>query len=273
VSQQALINNHSTGSYITFRAGTTAYALPTSQVRYIAARDTLSIRETPSQQGKNSQLFDYQGITVPLYRFSDLSGSHSQVDESNELVSLLAARRQDHIDWIDALEHSLKTGEPFTKATDPHLCAFGLWYDQYHPEDEELQTIMAAFDTPHKRIHSLGIELTKMSQNGEQKEALSILRKERSSTLKELLHHFETATIRLEDMVKPVVLVLDSGEKIFAVEVEIISDIKHFEDDHWLPDQGSNNATYYDGYFQGDNDNFFLNIVPRRLLEFAEGRG
>ncbi|GAA5315723.1 MAG: hypothetical protein AseanaTS_09280 [Candidatus Pelagadaptatus aseana] len=270
MTQQALINSHSTGSYITFRAGGTQYALPTSQVRYIAARDTLSIRETPNQQGQANQLFDYQGITVPLYRFNELSSSHSQSDESAELVTLLSARRQDHIDWIDALEHSLKTGEPFTKATDPHKCAFGLWYDQYHPEDEELQIIMAAFDAPHKRIHSLAIELTEMSQAGNKEKALKVLAQERSSTLRQLLNHFEKATLRLEDMVKPVVLVLDSGQKVFAVEVEIISDIKHFEDSDWMPDQGSFSESYYDGFFQSEQESFFLNIIPSALLSHAE---
>lgn len=238
MSQIQLNSHHESGSYITFRSGSTFYALPIGNVRYISARDALTIRPTPQQDRTASQVFEYDGKATALYRFCEMTGSNSQVDESAELVKLLTARRQDHVDWVDALEHSIKTGEAFTKATDPHQCAFGKWYDQYTPEDEELKEIMVAFDEPHKRIHALGIQLTDLAhQQNNQAEAMRQLSRERSTTLKLLMELFAKAIARLEDLVRPVVLVLDSGEKNFALEVETISDIKHFENSAWLEDQ------------------------------------
>lgn len=272
VSQMQLNNSHESGSYITFRSGSTFYALPIGHVRYISARDALTIRSTPQQNQTASHVFEYDGKATALYRFCSLAGSSSQVDESTELVELLSARRQDHVDWVDALEYSIQTGEPFTKATDPHMCAFGKWYDQYHPEDEELKEIMAAFDAPHKRIHSLGLQLTDLAHaQNDKAQAMRILRKERSTTLKELMNHFAKAILRLEDMVRPVVLVLDSGEKNFALEVETVSDIKHFENNAWLEEQcKTTDDTYYDGYFQSSDGELFLNVVPKALLSYAE---
>ncbi len=260
-------------SYLTFHLGSTFYALPVANVRYIVARNTIKVRETPTSEGKNYQLFDFEGQAVPLYRFCDIAGCHSQVDEAAGLGELLSLRQQDHINWVDALEHSIRTGEAFTKATDPHQCAFGQWYDHYHPEDEELAEIMRAFDAPHKRIHSLGLTLTDMAhKQGKVSEAIEILNKEKSSTLRQLLAQFGKASSRLEDMVKPVVLVLGVDQRLFALEVETLADIKPFGRADWLSDE-SDFQSFFQGYFQGEHGQVFLNISVSLLLAYAESFG
>ncbi len=273
MSVAPVLDSHSAGSYITFKAGSAEYALSVSHVRYITTLDTLTVRSSPGRNGPPKTLVDYAGAAIPLYRFSFVIGSRSATDESAELIKLLDARRQDHIDWIEALEHSIETGDTFNKATDPSQCAFGQWYDSYKADDQELADIMAKFDVPHRRIHDLAKNLLELSKNPSKvPEAVRLLNEEKSSTLRELLTIFAQARSRLEDLVKPVVLVLEDKGKTFALEVDCIGDILNFDDSNWLPDQGNNHvlSSCYDGFFETKNNQLFLNIVPGLLLKTAE---
>lgn len=261
-------DTHAAGSYITFHVGQAEYALSVRYVRYITARASLQTRSAPDRQGPPSTVFDFEGKSVVLHRLCNLVNSGSQLDESTELIDLLNSRRQDHINWIDALEYSIKTGERFEKATDPHKCAFGVWYDRYQPRDPELKKIMERFDGPHQRIHSLAENLLHQAHHlGELTQAIQALEAEKNSTLKELLVLFNEAISRLEEMIKPVVLVLQDGRRLFGLEVENIGDIRDFSPANWLAGQQAADAVVcYDGFFQSENKALFLNIVPHRLL-------
>ncbi|SMF52140.1 Chemoreceptor zinc-binding domain-containing protein [Alteromonadaceae bacterium Bs31] len=267
------LDEYRAGSYISFSAGSASYVLPVSYVRYITALDTLNTRSAPHRNGPPQTVFDYSDETLVLYRLCDAIGVGSLADESRELKDLLQARRQDHIDWMEALDHSIRYSVPFTKATDPHKCAFGRWYDKYQAHDEELREIMAKFDAPHKRIHSLAEQLLTMVQDSAKlDQAIAILNKEKTHTLKELLNLFSLAQARLEDLVRPVVLVIEEGRKKFALQVDCIGDIAQFDSKDWLAGQAveSHGNLIYDGFFQQQEGKLFLNIVPGMLLGMIE---
>ena len=261
------------GSYITFRVGNARFALEVEFVRYITAANSLKTRETPDDQKNTHTLFDFNNEAVALYRFSDIIGTHSQAKNIAELIGLLTQRKQDHINWIQALEHSLQTGEAFTKATDPHKCAFGLWYDNYTTDDEELAAIMSRFDAPHKRIHALAEELLAIAAKPQGiNEALAILEAEKKSTLSELLKLFALATARLEDILKPVVIIIALGKSHYAIELDNIEDIQSFTEKDWLPDiqQQSAQLNCCDGFFQTNDNTLFLKINPHKTRDVIE---
>lgn len=271
VERNNQLDAHATLSFITFNSGLAAFAIPVKDVRYITAVGTLKIRTVPTREGLSRKVFDYGTESIVLYRFSDIVGSHSQVDESVELSKLLQQRRQDHVNWMDALEHSLKTGEPFSKALDPHKCAFGQWYDSFEAKDEELKDILRTFDSPHKHIHSLASKLIdKASTSDGKAEALKILAFERGATLQQLLNCFGRAIARLEELVKPVVLVLDGGKSTFALEVEKINDIIEFSEDDWLDDNADRDTNFHDGFFQAQGGQLHFNLLPGALLRSIE---
>ena len=267
-------NAHS-GSYITFRLGNARFALQVDYVRYITAANTLKKRETPDEQQNNHTLFDFNGEAVALYHFSDIIGSHSQAKSVEELITLLNQRKQDHITWIQALKHSLETGETFKKATDPHQCAFGQWYDNYTADDDELADILARFDAPHKRIHALAEKLLNMAKTSEgTQEALTILEDEKRSTLNELLKIFGLAASRLEDILKPVVIIIALDESHYAIELDHIEDIQSFTEDNWLPDLPQHRSELHccDGFFQTQDSKLFLRLNPQKTRAVIEAK-
>ncbi|TVZ40493.1 chemoreceptor zinc-binding protein [Alteromonadaceae bacterium 2753L.S.0a.02] len=268
LSSEITDHNHAAGSYITFSSCDTQFALSVGFVRYITTVQALTKRTSPTKEGLTHTVFDFGGETLVLYDFNQIIDAASHCEIIEELIGLLAARREDHIKWIAALEHSIHSGEPFTKAIDPHQCAFGIWYDNYKPSDHELQKILENFDEPHKAIHALAEELLSIARDkGDIAEAEQRLEQEKRSTLKQLLNLFDEATQRLEALDKPVVLVLDDGTRKFGLQVESIGDIKQFDAKAWLPDQKRSVDRCYEGFFQTPGDELFLNIVPQRLLQ------
>lgn len=256
------------GSYLTFRLLGARYALAVRYIRYITSLDAIAPRMVPDTEHGSHHVFQFQDAQIPLYPFCHLVGERSQQDECRELVQLLTQRRQDHVDWMDALQHSIRSGEPFSKATDPHKCAFGLWYDQYRPQDDEMREILARFDQPHQRIHSLAEKLLAMAQQENRVEdAIAILEEEKHSTLRQLMNLFEQATTRLQEMQKPVVVILNTGSRNFAIALDSIDGILDFDQNHWLQDTDvDRNPHCYDGFFQKEEGELFVKLNPFNLL-------
>lgn len=261
------------GSYMAFVAGRAHYALPVEYVRYITSMDAIKPRMTPDGQGCQHRVFDFEGHSLELHRFSDLVGANSLVDECAALSDLLQQRRQDHIDWLAALENSILTGAAFTKATDPNKCAFGRWFDQYQSNDAELRAIMLQFEQPHCRIHALAQRLLSLAvDEARVEEAIQILNEERHSTLQTLLALFDQADGRLREMVKPVALIVDLGRKLYALELDVIEDIHDFSESDWLPDSDGGDKKRpvdrcYDGFFQKGGGKLYLKVDPFCLIK------
>lgn len=255
------------GSYLTFHLSQAKYALPVDAIQYITTLDAIDPHDVPKGNNGLTQVFSFQGNQISLYQFSALIGSGSQSAECERLIVLLKERRQDHIDWMSALEDSLTHGTEFTKATDPHQCAFGRWYDQYRAHDTELAGILSQFDAPHQRIHALASELLKQADDGAREQALSRLDDERHSTLKLLLRLFEQAIARLEEMLKPVVVILRANQRTYAIELDSIDQIMEFNDGHWLPGKEQDlKHPCYDGFLQKSEGELFIRLEPAHLV-------
>lgn len=260
-------DNQISGSYLTFNNDRASYAIPVRRIVYITSLDAIDTCNVPSTSHQSNRVFTFQDQQIPLYTFCQLVGSHSQVKESADLIEMLAQRRQDHVDWMDALEHSIVTDEPFTKATNPHKCAFGKWYDQYESSDDQLNEIMEKFDEPHKRIHSLAEQLLDMAANQQKEEAIETLNREKHSTLKLLMNLFAQASTRLEDLLRPVVVIVQTSKKVAALELDSIEGIIDFSERQWMPEKGLDSACQnYDGFFQQEDGSLFIRLNLDELM-------
>jgi hypothetical protein len=81
--------------------------------------------------------------------------------------------------------------------TDPHKCAFGVWYDACKFHSYNLTDYMAHFDAPHKRIHSLAIEVGILIQAGKLEAAQDIIHQAESNELQTLLSLFDGAAKKI----------------------------------------------------------------------------
>jgi hypothetical protein len=87
----------------------------------------------------NHEIITFQNNTVQLYDFNKLMGSENHNQVMNRLVTQLDDMEQQHKDWLDDLETSIKENISFTKALDPTKCAFGIWYMVYGIKNTKLK--------------------------------------------------------------------------------------------------------------------------------------
>ena len=216
-----------TSEIMTFRSGLNLFGLPIEQVLTISGvQEDLHCKAFRSKETLG--ISEYQGIPVAVVDLAKANNVESINDQKTELVKMLKVREEDHIDWINALEDSLKNNVEFVKARDPHMCDFGKWYDNFKTDDEDLQIILKEFDAPHKRIHSLADKLFDMKAKDEIEECLKILETERSTTLAHLIGLFSRVRNQIESGIRTVFiyLTIDGSTPCVALCVDEISDVE-----------------------------------------------
>ncbi len=149
------------------------------------------------------------------------------------LCDMLDERRKDHENWLSALEKSVEEGVAFTGQTDPHLCAFGRWYDSFEHRDRQVMNSVRRFDVPHKRIHSLAAETQDMLGQGRGEDARQLIHATRDSELQEMISLFELTKATLREGQREVAVVLEYQGSSFAVCVDNVESVD------WLHEQQS----------------------------------
>lgn len=209
---------------ITFYISATQYATPVSEVRYIE-QDKRKTTRIEVNEKLGAEVTSYQGKPVAIYDLANLMGCEAEYTSNISLMKTLKARENDHINWLNALESSIKTKSPFTLAKDPHQCAFGQWYSSFKADDEILADIMLDFDKPHQKLHELADELLAMAETDGTEAALVAFEYEKGRTFSKLSALFSAARERLENITRPILLYIDTGHKMIAVRLNAISDI------------------------------------------------
>lgn len=203
------------------RVGQRDFALPLEDVDYI-----VPLPPEFAHSGVRAEKFlAFQGSPLSFVSSWDLSGEETCYSEFAQLATMLPQRRQDHIDWMSALEDSLCNGYPFNKARNPHECAFGKWYYSYRPSDRQLALLLRSFEQPHAFIHGLADRLLKLSEAGKKDEALARFKVATDTTLKDLLRMFDRTNSVLQSLQRRVAIILRRGEARCALGADRVTDI------------------------------------------------
>ena len=207
-------------------------------------------------------IINYQEEPVAVYNFAEMLSIPSAHDIKQNLIEVLDAREQDHVNWIAALEHSLRTGEAFTQQRDPDLCEFGKWYNNFSTRDEALVEIMSHFEAPHKAIHALADELLSLKEQGKEELALEKLEIARTTTLSRLRKYFKHAKNQIEESLRTVVLNLTVNNQVpqVALQIDEIHDVINFPNDQLTPleniglDTDVDISNLFSGYINRDDE-------------------
>lgn len=193
-------------------------------------QDVNDIQRLPIEERGFCGVTKFQGAVVPVLDFAHRLGIPSGIDSKTEPLNVMTQREQDHVEWINALEVSIKTGVAFTKATNPKECAFGKWYSKFETRDETLQELLTSFEEPHNAIHALGDELISLRDNGKEAEALEILSHARSTTLRRLRALFNRVKDQINGGMRQVLLfvTLDGKTPRYALMIDEINDVMNY---------------------------------------------
>ena len=149
-------------------------------------------------------------------------GRPSALEELEQMIAMLLAREQDHINWLKELLGAVTDGRPFTLARDPTQCAFGKWYYSYRPEDIGFASVMYRLDLPHRRIHNIADTVLKHAEKGEHDKAREIIRRTEQGDLRMVVNLFEEARTAFRESHKEVAIVLTDGRKHLSLTVDSV---------------------------------------------------
>lgn len=225
-------------SVITFSTHDATFAIPLEQVRYIEKDVERNIKVDESSQF-NHEVITFQNKAIPLYDFCTLTGSTSSLINGQKLVDTLNLREQDHVEWMQALEESIKKGEPFSKVVEPDKCAFGIWYNKFKSDDEDLTELMSKFNEPHRKIHALAKTLLDIAEN-DKEQALILFKREYSNTFAQLRRLFENARERVLASVRPIIVFVEQSRgKTTALRLDNIKDIQSYNKQDFSRDEST----------------------------------
>lgn len=201
--------------------GQRQFALTLSEVRHIVPLP----HDFPFGGAGVAEYYPFEGEPLRFVSGWDVMGAQTEYQEFAELQPMLPLRRQDHIDWMAALDMSIRTGAAFSKARDPHECAFGKWYYGYHAKDRRLSVLLSSFEQPHAHIHGLADQLLGLAEAGKRDEAIAGFETAKETTLANLLDLFDTTGQLLGALQRRIVIILESGDTRCALGVDMVLDI------------------------------------------------
>lgn len=192
------------------------YAIHTEYIREIHSLPR--IIPLPGNKNQKESVVDFRGEIFPLLDLRRRLGHQSFEQEREQLIDVLKERERDHKKWLDELEKSVVERRAFTLQTDPHKCNFGKWYDNYVTDDLDFWSLLYQFDEPHKTIHSIAEQVTKLVGENQAEEAQKVINLTKDNALKKMIELFSRSyeTIRSLDR-RLIVILKKDGLKRAAV--------------------------------------------------------
>ncbi len=173
-------------------------------------------------------VINLRGRVMPVVDLRKRMGMTSALEETESFCAMMRQREQDHRNWLNELEASVKEHRAFSLTTDPHKCAFGKWYDSYHADNAWVAALLKKFDVPHQQIHSVAVDIEKLKAGQEFDKAEQLTSQTRDGLLAMLVKLFA----ELKDVVRyakrETAVILASSNRLFAISVDVAQSIERF---------------------------------------------
>lgn len=210
--------------WVIFRLGQQPFGLTAFVTREMLALPVVT--PIPRAPDYIRGVINLRGEVITLVDLRQRLGLPSSQTEKDELIKLLEGREQDHKNWLAELESSVRENRPFQLTTDPHACAFGRWYDNFHTEDLKLGSLLRMFDTPHKRIHAIGVEARELMDRGQAEAALEIINRTRQGALSRMITLFAEARETVRKSSHEIAVVVERDGMSVALTVDAVDSVE-----------------------------------------------
>jgi len=204
-----------------------SFALPTQEIRELVMKPQITVVPDTPEYARG--VMNFRGRVVPVVDLRKRLGMTPVSDETASFCALMDQRRQDHVNWLNELEASVRERREFKLATDPHLCAFGRWYDNYKPEDVWIGALLGRFAEPHRRIHSTAGEVLALQSLGSWEEALGLIGRTRTGVLSTMIALFANLHELIRESQQEIAVVLQVENRTFAVSVDGAVAVEKFD--------------------------------------------
>lgn len=213
--------------WIYFLLGSELYAIPLEKaLELVILPEIVKISNTPKHILGLAKLKD---DTFPVVDLRVKFGLKSIEEDQSELVQLLQDRKQDHIDWLEALKDAIYNGVPFSKTLDPDKCAFGKWYNSYKSNLIYIAAQLRKFDKPHRMIHKIGALALQLQADQKGDEAKQLITGSLSSDLSLLIKLFDNTSEIIKNQTSNIAIIARLEYGICGFLVDKLESVVSFE--------------------------------------------
>ncbi len=146
-----------------FKINDVMYAVNGSMINSIFVLEQ-PVTCVPMTESHVRGIINVRGEIVPIVDMRVLFELPTAEQNNRDFAEMIEKRKQDHLNWVDALRTSAENGTPFTLAISPHECAFGKWYDTFETNDQSVIHYLKQVDEPHTKLHACAEEVANCAQ-------------------------------------------------------------------------------------------------------------
>ncbi len=245
--------------WLIFMLNKNAYAVNSKYVNGINMRAE-DITPLPDAPDIYRGLVKVREEVCPLLDMRKLFHFLSLDEETARFKEMMEQRKRDHIKWIDTLEQCVKTGEKFTLTTDPHKCAFGMWYDKFISENHSASFHIKKVEEPHRLLHESAPLIISYAEQGDMKNAERLLKKARNEYVPKILSVIDESENAYRSTFRENVVFLSDGEQMLGLLVDEVLAVDKVEP---VTGSSSMNLLLKSRFFEGiaRNDKIDLEIL------------
>lgn len=238
--------------YVVVEINHNLYGMSTETTVELMSGGMIQITRVPHSPKYISGVINHRGTIIPVVDMRSLFGFEPREAEAEKLANMFQGLKDDHVDWLSALQDSIYTNSTFDKATDPTKCNFGKWYqtvlDGSSPlsklteTDPVLKSLIERFDAPHRRIHSIAEEVLKLKDEGELETATKRINSARETDLAEMCELFDLILKAVSSKLESMLVITEVGSRKAAIAVDSVSFVVDCNNDsiESLPDTAEN---------------------------------
>ena len=160
------MNKETKYPYVLFHINGSLYCLNSQYLSKI--RPMPDYEKIPKAPASIMGMFRQDDRIVTLMELRTELGYRSMSSECMEFEEMIDARKQDHLNWLSELERCIQKDEPFLLAKDPHQCAFGRWYYNFHTDNQAVAFHLRKIEEPHRKLHEAAIEVETCAKDHDQ---------------------------------------------------------------------------------------------------------
>jgi len=228
------------------------YGMSTESTVELMGGAMTQITRVPHSPKYITGVLNHRGTIIPVIDMRSLFGFEPREAEAKRLAQMFQTLKNDHVEWLSALQEVIFTDTAFTKATDPTQCSFGKWYDtvldgssilgMLIASDPILKSLVERFYVPHKRIHSIAEQVLALKSEGKVEEAMARLGSVRETELAEMCSLFDQILTVVESKLESMLVITEIGSRKAAVAVDGVSFVVDCNNDsiESLPDTAEN---------------------------------
>lgn len=258
-SNDAKLNDTMELPWLIFTLGENAYAINSKYVNGIEMKPS-KITPLPEAPDIYCGLVERRGEVYPLLNMRKTFHFPTIDEEVAAFAETMEQRKKDHLYWIDKLESCVETGEKFNLATDPRLCAFGKWYDNFIAENRSAGLNLKKVEEPHKKLHEMAPEVIELAENGQLDKARKLIAIAREDYVPRVLKVLDEAEHAYRSTFRETVVVLSDGIQMLGLLVDRVLAVDKVT---FINGSGNMNLLMQSKFFESvaRNDKFDMEIL------------